>query len=58
MSQSSIWALDQPPEMHGLLRSSLEVAEDHEYDYCETNFQICQFLSYRHVIYIKNILNS
>ena len=47
MSQSSIWALDQPPEMYSLIRSSLEVVEDHECDYCETNFQNCQFLSYR-----------
>ena len=39
MSQASIWALDQPPELHSLLRSSLEIAEDHECDYCEMNFQ-------------------
>ena len=39
MSQASIWALDQPSKLHSLLRSSLEVAEDHECDYCETNFQ-------------------
>ena len=58
MSQSSIWALDQPPEMHSLLKSNLEVAEDHECDYCEMNFHNLQFLSYRHVIYIKKILRS
>ena len=29
------------------------VAEDHDCDYCEMNFQNRQFLSYRHVIYIK-----
>ena len=58
MSQASVWALDQPPELHSLLRSSLEVAEDHECDYCETNFQNRQFLSYRQVIYIKRFVRS
>ena len=58
MSQASIWALDQPPELHSLLRSSLEVAEDDECDYCETIFQNCQFWSYRQVIYIKKLLRS
>ena len=58
MSQASIWALDQPSKLNSLLRSSLEVAEDHDCDYCETNFQNRQFLSYRHVIYIKKIIRS
>ena len=38
--------------------AAFEVAEDHECDYCETNFQNLQFLTYRHVIYIKKILIS
>ena len=58
MSQASIWALDQPPELHSLLRSSLEVAEDDECDYCETIFQNRQFGSYWEVIYIKKLLRS
>ena len=58
MSQASIWALDQPSKLQSLLRSSLEAAEDHDRDYCETNFQNRQFLSYWHVIYIKKILRS
>ena len=58
MSQASIWALDQPSKLQSLLRSSLEAAEDHDRDYCETNFQNRQFLSYRHVIHIKKILRS
>ena len=39
MSQASIWALDQPPKLNSLFSSSLEVAEHHECDYCEMNFQ-------------------
>ena len=58
MSQASIWVIDQPPELRSLLRSNQEVAEDHECDYCETNFQNPQFLSYRHVIHFKKILRS
>ena len=58
MSQASIWALDQLPELHSLLKSSLEAAEDHDCDYWETNFQNRQFLSYRQVIYIKKFLRS
>ena len=58
MSQASIWALDQPSKLQSLLRSSLEAAEDHDRDYCETNFQNRQFLSYRHVIHIKKFLRS
>jgi hypothetical protein len=58
MSQASIWALDLYSKLHSLLRSSLEVAEDHDRDYCVTNFQNHQFLSYRHVIYIKKVLIS
>ena len=36
------YALDQPPKLHSLLRSSLEVAEDHECNYCEI-FKIVNF---------------
>jgi hypothetical protein len=32
--------------------------EDHGCDYCETNFQSGQFLSYRNFIYFKKILRS
>ena len=58
MFQASIWVLDQPPELHSLLRSSLKFAEDDECDYCETDFQNRQFLSYWHVIHFKKILRS
>ena len=54
MSQSSIWVLDQPPEMHSLLRSSFEVAKDHEWLLWDEFSK----LSYKHVIYIKKFLRS
>ena len=38
-SQDFIWALDQPPELQSLFRSSLRVAETQTCDYCEMSFQ-------------------
>ena len=49
---------DQPPELHSIFRSSLEVAETQECDRFGTNFQHRQFLTYRHVMHLKKFLKA
>ena len=44
------------PDLHSLFRSNLKVVETQKSEACRTNFQLCQFLIYRHVMHLKKFL--